>query len=353
MNNAAISIKELQTMQPLSFGARACLVLVVTTFLWTGPAQAQEVNDPNEPEGQQPASSTLKHGEFEGRRGNDLPLLSNPAKDFFDAGAKLQAAEAIAKRDNHKLGELISQIPDINRPGRDGVTLLYWAYLQGNLDAFKYLLERGGSPDVAPSAELPIEPGLLASRTNGIPLLAHACQERIMRPGFFEAGFGYTKQPNQRSDTGNTFLHGWVSEPASAEQRRLLDEIVAAGVDLNARNALGYTALQRAVPYNPQAMLVLLDAGANPHLPLPDGKKLIDLVREYQSLGDKAGIYQRVIQRLDPPALSQAFTRSVLERLELSDAQRAELEKLQSDVDQRLAEILSADQLQKLRKASP
>ena len=335
-----------------AIGNTTCLVLVLTAFLWGGPAQAQEENALNEQGGKSSDSLSFKHGKFEGRRGNDVPLLNNPAHDFFDAGAKLQAAEAIAMRDNQKLGELISKIPDINRPGRDGVTLLYWAYLQGNLEAFKYLLEHGGSPDVAPSAELPIEPGLLVSRTNGIPLLAHACQERIMRPGFFKAGFAYTKQPNQRSDAGSTLLHGWVSEPASTEQRRLLNAIIASGVDLNARNGLGYTALQRAVPYNPQAMLVLLDAGANPNLPLPDGRKLIDLVREYQSLNDKGGIYQKVIERLDPPALSQAFTRSVLVRLELSDAQRAELEKLQSEVDQRLAEILSADQLQKLRKES-
>ena len=51
---------------------------------------------------------------------------------------------------------------------------------------------------------------------------------------------------------------------------------------------------------------------------------------------------------LAPPAFNQALTQLVLEPLELSEVQRAELAELQSENVQRLAEMLSTDQLRKV-----
>ena len=330
--------------------------LAVLTWLAIGPCSnliAQEDTSNGSVNFDHRRRDLVPPGRGGGLYGNDLPFWTEQAGDFFTSKPMLQAADAITKRDQQRLQEAIQHVPNVDSPGRAGVTLLYWSYLQGNLEAFKFLLSRGACPDVAATEELKIDPTLGTGRTENIPLLSHAGMISSQRPGFFEAGLDYTKQPNQRDQFGGTFLHNWAPIPASPHQLQILRKLISLGVEVDAKNFLDATALQKAALHNPQAMLILMDAGADPNIPLSDGTPLIDLVRQCAKIAFSDPDYPKVLQRLDPPALSQAFTRSVRDGLELSDAQRAELKKLQSQVDQRLTEILSDDQLQKLRKVSP
>ncbi len=285
--------------------------------------------------------------------GNDVPFWNEDANAFFASKPVLRTAAAITNRDSQQVAESTKDIVDIDAPGRAGVTLLYWAYLQGNLEAFKFLLSQGASPDVAPTEELPIDPRLDAGRTLEIRLLAHAGGHTSERPGFFEAALKSTKLPNQLDEFGATILHNWARLPPFPNHLDVLKKIIDLGVDINAKDEIGFTALQRAVPINPKAMLILLDAGANPTPPLPDGRSLIEFVRQCADLQRDHTDYSEVIQRLDPPALSSIFTHSAQQRLELTPDQQTAVKRLQSEIDQRLQKILSADQLKQLRAMQP
>jgi hypothetical protein len=81
--------------------------------------------------------------------------------DFFSDPKYLEICKAISYRDDAKLTELIKDNVDLNVQGVNGFTLLYWAFVEHNLSAFKILLERGANPDLALSQTIEGEALLL------------------------------------------------------------------------------------------------------------------------------------------------------------------------------------------------
>ncbi len=244
---------------------------------------------------------------------NDEPLWQGQAEEFFDDSLALRLCQAIADRDQVQVKEILDAGNlDIHRRGKVDMTFVYWAYLQGNLPAFQLLLKQGASPDVPLAGELVLPPGV--TRTKGFTVLMHACMNFIERPGFFTSGIGYTKQPNQVDNQGKTFLHWSVSHFMNGKDLRFLTEVIGVGVDLDARTRQGETACHIAVAYNPLGLLLLLKAGADPDIPLPDGRQLLDVVRHKEEVTDY------------PVRLAYGAVLKWLESRQLEQRARAELD---------------------------
>ena len=241
--------------------------------------KSQEIN------GEKKSSSdssvaTRQIGDFHNREEpNWQRIWEGLASDFYTQAWQLAVCQAIADQDQDKLVELLkSKEHDINAIGKDGMTFVCWAYLQGNLEAYKYLLLNAASPDVAITTELNMLSTL--TRTKDQSVLLHAYPNRLKRPEFFEAGIGYTKEPNQRFSNGDTLAHFCAKNAMSKSDLSLLMKIIATGVDLNAKNERGETACHVAINHNPDGLLILILAGADPKIPFPDGRELVDEVRK-------------------------------------------------------------------------
>lgn len=216
---------------------------------------------------------------------NDTKIWKLNATDFFDGDFELKFCEAIEQRNSTAIQQLLESGGDWNRVGKHGMTLLYWAYLHGNLPAFQALLERGASPDVPLEIAVPRKAGLThllspPRSTKGQSVVAHANYSQLIRPGFFESCITYTKEPNQRLYGNQTFAHYCVAHMMSRDQLSLLMKIISTGIDLDAKSDAGETACHIAAKHNPASLLILVVAGADPTIPFPDGRKLVDVVRE-------------------------------------------------------------------------
>lgn len=226
------------------------------------------------------SAKVQKLGDFQNRADpNSEPIWRGKPSEFYTKDWQLAVCNAISnKRNDELLATIESNGFDINSVGEHGMTFVYWAYLQGNLEAYKTLLKHGASPDVAVKSDLDMLPML--NRTREQSVLVHAYQSQLRRPGFFEAGIGYTKEPNQRFIGGGTFAHYCAAHGMSTTQMALLMKIIATGVDLNAKNDRGETACHVAIDHNPDGLLILILAGADPSIPFPDGRQLVDEVRK-------------------------------------------------------------------------
>ena len=211
-----------------------------------------------------------------GKEPNLKKILKGQSKDFFTDSDQLELCELISS--NKRPIELTSeQKAVLNKPGKKGVTLLWWAYLEGNLTAFKQLVESGADPDLKLEGELKFE--IPISRTKGRSVLMHAARNETYRRGFVEVGIQFTKKPNQLLENQQTFAHWSVSHMMSQRQLTQLERIINADVDLNKTDSDGRTACHIAVRHNPKSLLLLLKAGADPDIPLEDGTPLVDVVR--------------------------------------------------------------------------
>ncbi len=70
------------------------------------------------------------------------------AEDYFDDPKVVALCKAIEANDLAEMDRLIAAGADVNAKGKDGMTLLLWAYPDNKLDRFKKLLEHGADPNV-------------------------------------------------------------------------------------------------------------------------------------------------------------------------------------------------------------
>lgn len=76
------------------------------------------------------------------------PSPKMKASDLFASARETALAEAAARGQMSRLKELFDQGVDVNARGKDGVTPLMWALVQGSKSGFKYLLEHGANPNL-------------------------------------------------------------------------------------------------------------------------------------------------------------------------------------------------------------
>ncbi len=144
---------------------------------------------------------------------------------------------------------------DVNAHDKEGYTLLAWAAHEGNLPAVRLLLLLGAdpAPDDVPGDHSPL---FLALQRQDDKMAA------LLRTDGTVSGKNDGPAPDQK-----------LAVAARAARLASVNAALAAGADVNARDAEGKTALFRAVAERrPEVVVLLLANGANPNLAATDGK---------------------------------------------------------------------------------
>ena len=103
--------------------------------------------------------------------GLDPRQWQTPKKRIFQQEALNRLCEAIANADSTEVDKLLSREFDINEIGADGLTVLFFAYMEGDFPSFVKLLEKGARPDIPISRELSVLPGLVAPQKGATILI--------------------------------------------------------------------------------------------------------------------------------------------------------------------------------------
>ena len=69
-----------------------------------------------------------------------------PTKKIFKNESLQQVCQAIANVDSKALKKLLESNLDLNEVGEDGLTVLFFVYMEGNFPSFVKLLEKGAKP---------------------------------------------------------------------------------------------------------------------------------------------------------------------------------------------------------------
>jgi ankyrin repeat protein len=154
----------------------------------------------------------------------------------------------------------------VNAEGKDGMTLLLWAFPDNKLDRFKKLLEHGADPNVITKSDFNTHGGF--HRGGGDSVTHMACRTEF--PGYFEAVFDHGGDPNLIRDSsvkGETPLFSVITG-AGPNKKAHLQTLIDKGADLNHTDSTGGTAAMYAVGWGGQfdIALMLLEAGADPKI---------------------------------------------------------------------------------------
>jgi len=196
--------------------------------------------------------------------------------DFGDQPALFAVADAIVKNDQDAIRAAAKALPNLQAPGRDGTTLLYFAVTQSwqrpeSVEAVKTLLSLGADPNYTNGQRNSFA---LANAVHGSALLL-----RYM----LEAG----GDPNARNEFGEAMiLMNWYLGYYKNDARARLDLLLDHGADINATMPEresefdGYTLLLYRTEMGPRYSeygeayadaLYLLERGADPNRAAADG----------------------------------------------------------------------------------
>jgi hypothetical protein len=196
--------------------------------------------------------------------------------DFGDQPALFADVDAIVKNDQDAIRAAAKSLPNLQTPGRDGTTLLYFAVTQSwqrpeSVEAVKTLLSLGADPNYTNGQRNSFA---LANAVHGSALLL-----RYM----LEAG----GDPNARNEFGEPMiLMNWYLGYYKNDARARLDLLLDHGADINATMPEresefdGYTLLLYRTEMGPRYSeygeayadaLYLLERGADPNRAAADG----------------------------------------------------------------------------------
>ncbi|EAQ81306.1 ankyrin repeat domain-containing protein [Blastopirellula marina] len=195
-------------------------------------------------------------------------------RDFFQSEEPLDIAKAISSGDLGRLQLLLDQNPDLDAPGRYGFTLLYWAFVEGNMDAFKMLLEQGADPDQQLAEYCPAKGWSVFSERNSVLISS----VYAMRHDFWMAALPYSKNPNQPGTNGQNLIHYYFETLQSRGSEKHVQAMIDNGVEFDQRGAYGYTPCHWAVHKSPNICLLLLQAGADPSIRDDQEQDIVDAI---------------------------------------------------------------------------
>ena len=184
------------------------------------------------------------------------------AAELFSAPDLLELCEVISKHDHSSLERLLSQPRDLNLTGKAGLSVLHWAFIANDLEAFERLLKAGASPDIVHTDNfVQGSIGFLKGSTFPLDCLQYG-REKL---AFFDATLPYLQSPNHRSPaTDQTILHAYIyhcftgSGPAIED---IIRRIMITGVDPSIQDFRSRTAAELALGVNMfDACLFILEA---------------------------------------------------------------------------------------------
>ncbi|MDZ4852088.1 MAG: ankyrin repeat domain-containing protein [Pirellulaceae bacterium] len=202
---------------------------------------------------------------------------------FFSRVENRRICKAISDFDGQTLDQILANGIDLNQQEQNGLSVLFWAFLEGNLAAFEKLLEHGSNPDLKISDDFILPTNTLGFEFVGwkddtvlFAILRNLCY----RHRFLNSALMHTQNPKQIDVTGATLLHVYFSFPA-CRNKDMVTQLIDVGVDLDAKDQNGATAMKLAINWGyPELCLLLLDAGANPSIPDQEGKNVYDVVNK-------------------------------------------------------------------------
>ena len=204
--------------------------------------------------------------------------------DFGDQPALFAVAQAIVKNDQDAIRAAAKALPDLQTPGRDGATLLYFAVTQSwqrpeLAEAVRTLLSLGGDPNYTN--------GKRDSFAMANAVHASAPVLRAM----LEAG----GNPNTKNEFGEPMiLKNWYLGYYSDQARSRLDLLLDHGTDVNSAmpedgsDSSGYTLLLYRTKMGLDDKLAyadalaLLERGADPNRVAADGMTLAKMLTQHR-----------------------------------------------------------------------
>ena len=205
--------------------------------------------------------------------------------DFGDQPALFAVAHAIVKNDQEEIRAAAKALPDLQAPGRDCTTLLYFAVTQGwqrpeLVEAVKTLLSLGADPNYTNGNRNSFA---MANAVHGSALLL-----RYM----LEAG----GDPNTRDEFGQPIiLMNWYLGYYKNDARARLDLLLDRGADINSTmperesDSAGYTLLLYRTKMGLDDnlayadSLLLLERGADPNRAGADGMTFGKMLTDHRA----------------------------------------------------------------------
>ncbi|MGB9474792.1 MAG: hypothetical protein WCE87_06945 [Candidatus Udaeobacter sp.] len=205
--------------------------------------------------------------------------------DFGDQPALFAVAQGIVKNDQDAIRVTAKALPDLQTPGRDGTTLLYFAVTQSwqrpeLVEAVTTLLSLGANPNYTNGKR---DSFAMANAVHGsVPVL------RAM----LDAG----GNPNARNEFGEPMiLKNWYLGYYPGQARSRLDLLLDHGADINsampqsASDSAGYTLLLYRTKMGLDDKLAyadalaLLERGADPNRAAADGMTFGKMLTEHRA----------------------------------------------------------------------
>jgi len=194
------------------------------------------------------------------------PEVSMNAQVYF-AGSMVAVAEAAEKGEVSRLKHLLTSV-DVNRGGKDGMSLLLWALVKGKKESFRCILEHGANPNVI------IKDGVSVMSLSAI----HE------NPDYLSLCLANRGDPNVVNPvTQRTPIFGSVLN-LRFENLRIL---IRSRANLDFQDRTGRTAVMVAAALNRfDFVYAMVEAGANPLVRDNWGNSLINYVESKEKVMD-------------------------------------------------------------------
>ena len=226
-------------------------------------------------------------------------------QQFFSDPNVILACEHITAGDQAKLQEAIASGLDVNATGKNGFTLLYWAWSTNNFPAFEMLLAAGADPDRRITQRIDLRTTENAFHYYD-SILFTTLRASWNGYKFFSAALKHTKNINQRDYWDQNLLqlcNGIWIRITAPQLREMIDK----GIELDALDHFQSTAAMRMAQHDqPELCLVLLKAGSNPHVLTKRGDSIRDIsarkVKELSASAPQSQVlanYKQLLQWLD------------------------------------------------------
>lgn len=179
--------------------------------------------------------------------------------DYFDDPQVVKLCEAIEDNDLDEMKRLIAAGVDVNTIGKGGVTPLFWAFPDNQLDRFVLLLDSGADPNVRLTSNLNLPNVFRAGDT-----VMHLAARSHFPTQFLEV-MKHGGDPTVPGRRGDSVLHEIIRAGVPNAHERI-SAAVASGADINAIDRLEATPIETAVGRFGQYDLAiqLIELGANP-----------------------------------------------------------------------------------------